>query len=365
MENTKTQLFLNSNFKASSKDLKTANIQLGNNLIEQSNHIVKGEKLYVTIAMICSDIIYFKTTKGKTKNIEGLPLPLFADVEEELKKVVKNACTFEDELNEDLFLKMQSSFSSSLRLAYLVVGKDTGYQYGQRRDSNKKADKKILEGEQLALAKRQNQDLVYDVFYDASKTFPKTASTKVVGEFDDTPTYLQIATRDNINDSYSKFIVGRLVADNGAEFEKQGTRETSSKGQFVIPENRKDFRALLFNFETWLTSQLPSKDEDNCNHLSAWEDEETILIEKNAFVKDAKNGKNQPTISELMVKLNNTIDIVLDNLGTANKLADINEGDLKANQLAKGENLINARLNQEQAHTTKKQGKKADLAKTA
>ena len=91
MENTKTQLFLNSNFKASSKDLKTANIQLGNNLIEQSNHIVKGEKLYVTIAMICSDIIYFKTTKGKTKNIEGLPLPLFADVEEELKKVVKNA----------------------------------------------------------------------------------------------------------------------------------------------------------------------------------------------------------------------------------------------------------------------------------
>jgi len=66
-----------------------------------------------------------------------------------------------------------------------------------------------------------------------------------------------------------------------------------------------------------------------------------------------------------MVKLNNTIDIVLDNLGTANKLADINEGDIKANQMAKGENLINARLNQEQAHTTKKQGKKADLAKTA
>ena len=361
MENTnvKTQLFLKENFIPTHKDLKSANADLGKSLIEQSNHIVKGEKLYVTIAMICSDIIYFKTTKGKIKNsntkwVSEMPLPLFTDVEEELKKVVKNSCTFEDELNESLFLKMQSSFQSSLRLAFLVVGNDTGYEYCQRRDSNKKADRKHLKGEQLALAKRQNQDLVFDCFYDASKTFPKTASKTVVGEFDNTPNYLQIATRENINDSYSKFIVGREVAKNGAEFVKQGTRETTNKGQFVIPENRKDFRALLFNFETWLTSQLPEKDENNCNHLSLWEDEEADLIEKNAFVKDGKSGKNQPTISELLVKLNNTVDVVINQLGNTNKLSDITDGDLNANKKAKADNLINARLNQEQAQKLKK-----------
>ena len=165
---------------------------------------------------------------------------------------------------------------------------------------------------------------------------------------------MQIATRENINDSYSKFIVGREVASNGAEFVKQGTRETTNKGQFVIPENRKDFRALLFNFETWLTSQLPEKDENNCNHLSLWEDEEADLIEKNAFVKDGKNGKNQPTISELLVKLNNTIDVVINQLGNTNKLSDITDGDLNANKKAKADNLVNARLNQEQAHKLKK-----------
>jgi len=380
-KNVKGQLFLNSDFNPTTKTQADANSSLSSALVEQKNNIRNGEKTFVKLAMLSADIIYYKTTKDvedvtDKAYIKTLPLPLFKDVEEELKNMVRNICTdAQDVLDEDMFLKLQGSFSTALRTAYLVVGVDTGYQFGKRRDSNKKGERQLLEGEKLAVAKRQGAEIIWDIFADKSKTFPRTPSEDIDENkpftFDDTRATddkIVVVTKDFINDSYQKFIVGRELDDNQAQFVKQGSRNKSDNVTITIPEDRKNYIKLIKALTNNLVQNLPTDDENESNQLSLFlqEEEQLIKIKKYPTFKD-KDGviKNQPTVSQLLVELAETIDKVLDNLGNVEEVIDIIEGDSESQEQQEKQNLINARLNQEQAPKAKKQGKKADLAKTA
>jgi len=379
-KNVKGQLFLNSDFNPTTKTQADANSSLSSALVEQKNNIRNGEKTFVKLAMLSADIIYYKTTKDvedvtDKAYIKTLPLPLFKDVEEELKNMVRNICTdAQDVLDEDMFLKLQGSFSTALRTAFLVVGVDTGYQFGKRRDSNKKGERQLLEGEKLAVAKRQGAEIIWDIFADKSKTFPRTASEDVDENkpftFDDTRATddkIVVVTKDFINDSYQKFIVGRELEENQAQFVKQGSRNKSDNVTITIPEDRKNYIKLIKALTNNLVQNLPTDDENESNQLSMFlqEEEQLMKLKKYPTFKD-KDGaiKNQPTVSQLLVELAETIDKVLDNLGNVEEITDITEGDFESQEQQEKQNLINARLNQEQAHTTKKQGKKQDLKKT-
>ena len=380
-KNVKGQLFLNSDFNPTTKTQADANSSLSSALVEQKNNIRNGEKTFVKLAMLSADIIYYKTTKDvedvtDKAYIKTLPLPLFKDVEEELKNMVRNICTAaQDILDEDMFLKLQGSFSTALRTAFLVVGVDTGYQFGKRRDSNKKGERQLLEGEKLAVAKRQGAEIIWDIFADKSKTFPRTPSEDVDENkpftYDDTRATddkIVVVTKDFINDSYQKFIVGRELDDNQAQFVKQGSRNKGENVTITIPEDRKNYIKLIKALTNNLVQNLPTDDENESNQLSMFLQEEEQLIKDKKYptFKD-KDGviKNQPTVSQLLGELAEKIDLVITNLGNVEEVADITEGDLESQEQQEKQNLINARLNQEQAPKAKKQGKKADLAKTA
>jgi hypothetical protein len=381
MENTnvKGQLFLNNNFNPIAKSQADANSSLSSGLVEQKDNIRNSEKTFVKLAMSASDIIYYKTTKDvdlenakKDKEfLKTLPLPLFKDVEEELKNMVKNICTTDNILDDEMFLKLQGSFSTALRTAYLVVGIDTGYQFGQRRDSNKKGDRGLLQGEQLKVAKRSGDPIIWDIFADKSKTFKRkpsedaNLSSFTYDDTDEMPSRIVVVTKDFINDSYSKFIVGREIAENGAEFVKQGGRNNDKNVTITIPEDRKNYIKLLTNN---LIQNLPTDDENETNQLSLFLQEEETLIKSGKYPTEKdKDGKikNQPTVSQLLVELAQTIDKVVDNLGCVEEVTDIIEGDLESQEQQEKQNLVNARLNQEQAHKSNKKGKAEELKKSA
>jgi len=383
MENTiKGQLFLNSNFNPTSKSQADANSSLSSGLVEQKDNIRNSEKTFVKLAMSASDIIFYKTTKDivledakKDKEfLKTLPLPLFKDVEEELKNMVKNICTKDNILDDEMFLKLQGSFSTALRTAYLVVGIDTGYQFGQRRDSNKKEDKRLLEGEKLKVAQRSGDAIIWDIFADKSKTFKRkpsedaNLSSFTYDDTDEMPSRKVVVTKDFINDSYSKFIVGREIADNGAEFIKQGKRNSDKNITITIPEDRKNYIKLLKALTNNLVQNLPTDDENETNQLSIFLLEEEKLIKSGKYPTEKDTDgkiKNKPTVSQLLVELAQTIDKVVDNLGCVEEVADIIEGDLESQEQQEKQNLINARLNQEKAHTSRKKGKEEELKKSA
>jgi hypothetical protein len=384
MENTnvKGQLFLNNNFNPIAKSQADANSSLSSGLVEQKDNIRNSEKTFVKLAMSASDIIYYKTTKDvdlenakKDKEfLKTLPLPLFKDVEEELKNMVKNICTTDNILDDEMFLKLQGSFSTALRTAYLVVGIDTGYQFGQRRDSNKKGDRGLLQGEQLKVAKRSGDPIIWDIFADKSKTFKRkpsedaNLSSFTYDDTDEMPSRIVVVTKDFINDSYSKFIVGREIAENGAEFVKQGGRNNDKNVTITIPEDRKNYIKLLKSLTNNLIQNLPTDDENETNQLSLFLQEEETLIKSGKYPTEKdKDGKikNQPTVSQLLVELAQTIDKVVDNLGCVEEVTDIIEGDLESQEQQEKQNLVNARLNQEQAHKSNKKGKAEELKKSA
>lgn len=381
MENTnvKGQLFLNNNFNPIAKSQADANSSLSSGLVEQKNNIRNSEKTFVKLAMSASDIIFYKATKDivledakKDKEIlKTLPLPLFKDVEEELKNMVKNICTTDNILDDEMFLKLQGSFSTALRTAYLVVGIDTGYQFGQRRDSNKKGDRGLLEGEQLKVAKRSGDPIIWDIFADKSKTFKRkpsedaNLSSFTYDETDEMPSRIVVVTKDFINDSYSKFIVGREIADNGAEFIKQGKRNNEPTETIIIPESYENYKKLVINLTNNLVQNLPTKDQNESNQLSIFFQKEDELIKSGNFPK-LKDGKtNIPTIAELLKTLADTLDKVIDNFGNEENTTDKLKGDLKATEQSIKDNLVKNRLANKDTSKASKSAVKEEIKKTA
>tara|TARA_R100000149_G_C5871189_1_gene135159 strand:- start:247 stop:1497 length:1251 start_codon:yes stop_codon:yes gene_type:complete len=372
MENTKNetakQLNLNVDFKAVNKDLKSSHQSLQDALIEQNVQIAKSEKIFVKLAIASADIIYFMATKGydlKKTSLSLIHLPLYSDVEQQLLTVVKNLCTHKDEVDEERLAKLKGSFQTALRCAYLVVGQDTGYQFGVRKDATSRADKGILDEKAIEKCKKNGTELVDDCFYIPSKTFKnvidKDAGKDSNGDWKTRPNTdnLTIATRSNIDDSYSKFILHREMADNNAEFKKVSNPRNHEKNETVVmPESYENYKKLVINFINDLVDNLPTNDQNESNKISSYLEKEKVMMEKGEYPTfQDKDGtiKNQLTVLQLLKQLADTIDTVLINAGNEEKTTDIIQGDLKTNEKTKAEKLAQSRLAQNESSKAKKQ----------
>ena len=366
MENTKNetakQLNLNVDFKAVNKDLKSSHQSLQDALIEQNVQIAKSEKIFVKLAIASADIIYFMATKGydlKKTSLSLIHLPLYSDVEQQLLTVVKNLCTHKDEVDEERLAKLKGSFQTALRCAYLVVGQDTGYQFGVRKDATSRADKGILDEKAIEKCKKNGTELVDDCFYIPSKTFKnvidKDAGKDSNGDWKTRPNTdnLTIATRTNIDDSYSKFILHREMASNNAEFKKVSNPRNHEKNETVVmPESYENYKKLVINFINDLVDNLPTNDQNESNKISSYLEKEKVMMEKGEYPTfQDKDGtiKNQPTVLQLLKQLADAIDLIITTAGNEQKTTDIIQGDLKTNEKTQAEKLAQGRLAQKES----------------
>tara|TARA_R110002020_G_scaffold175920_1_gene367907 strand:+ start:160 stop:1299 length:1140 start_codon:yes stop_codon:yes gene_type:complete len=379
MENTNEknqQLFLNADYKPTNKNLSASHISLQNALVEQNDNITKSEKIFVRLAMASADIIYFQATKKLDLNKADLSiqhLPLYGDVEEQLLTVVKNLCTTNDELDEERLAKLKGSFQTALRCAYLVVGKETGYKFGLRKNATSKADKGILNEKAIKHCKDNGIELVNDCFYIPSKTFSevidKDAGKDDNGEWKTRPNTnnLTMATRNNIDDSYQKFVMFKEMADNNAEFKKLSNPRNNEKNEtVVIPESYVNYKKLLLALTNNLVQNLPTNDQSESNQLSEFIAKEDKQLKAGSFPKQADNpSKNQKTILEILVTLSDTIDQVITNVGNEEKITDIIQGDLKATEQSIKDKLVKDRLANKDSSKASKSAVKEELKKSA
>ena len=372
MENTKSetakQLNLNVDFKAVNKDLKSSHQSLQDALIEQNVQIANSEKIFVKLAIASADIIYFMATQGhdlKKTSLSLIHLPLYSDVEQQLLTVVKNLCTYKDEVDEERLAKLKGSFQTALRCAYLVVGQDTGYQFGMRKDATSKADKGILDEKAIEKCRKNGTEIVNDCFYIPSKTFKnvidKDAGKDSNGEWKTRPNTnnLTIATRANIDDSYNKFILYKEMADNDAEFKKISNPRNHEKNEtVVIPESYDNYKKLICNFINDLVDNLPTNDQNESNKIADFLEKEEVLIKSGEYptFQDTDGKiKNQPTVLQLLKTLADNIDLIITTAGNEQKTTDIIQGDLKTNEKTKAEKLAQGRLAQKESSKAKKQ----------
>lgn len=369
MENTNNetakQLNLNTTFVATNKDLKSSHQSLQTALIEQNVQIAKSEKIFVKLAIASADIIYYQATNGfdlKKTDISLIHLPLYSDVEEQLLTTVKNLCTDKnEEVDEDRLAKLKGSFQTALRCAYLVVGQDTGYQFGLRKDATSKADKGILDEKAIEKCRKNGTELINDCFYIPSKTFSevidKEAGKDSNGAWKTRPNTnnLTIATRNNIDDSYQKFIMHKELDENNAEFKKvSNPRNHEPNEAVIIPESYENYKKLVINLTNNLVQNLPTKDQNESNQLSIFFQKEDELIKSGNFPK-LKDGKtNIPTIAELLKTLADTLDKVIDNFGNEEDATDKIQGDLKATEQSIKDNLVKNRLANKDTSKAKK-----------
>jgi len=373
--NTKNQLVLNADYKTTNKDLSTSHISLQNALIEQNENITKNEKIFVKLAMASADIIYFQSTKNidvKKADLSLVHLPLYGDVEEQLLTTVKNLCTINEEVDEERLAKLKSSFATALRCAYLVVGKETGYKFGLRKNATSQADKGILDEDGIKNCKDSGIELVNDCFYIPSKTFSevidKQAGKNSKGEWQTRPNTnnLTIATRNNIDDSYQKFIMFKEMADNNAEFKKLSNPRGHEKNEtVVIPESYDNYKKLIIKLTDNMVQNMPTNDQNESNQLSEFIAKEDKLIKSGNFRKMEDGKTNIPTIAELLTKLAESIDKVIINLGNEENTTDIIQGDLKATEQSIKENLVKNRLSQKDNSKASKSAVIEDIKQTA
>ena len=349
--NTKNQLVLNADYKTTNKDLSASNVSLENALQEQNEHITKNEKIFVKLAIASADIIYFQTTKDidvKKADLSLVNLPLYKDIEEQLLTTVKAICTTNEVVDEERLAKLKSSFTTALRCAYLVVGKETGYKFGLRKDATAKADKGILDEKQIDKCLKSGIELVNDCFFVPSKTFPEIFD-KDAGANQTTANTnnLRIATRNNIDDSYMLHIVGKELADNKAEFKKLSNPRNNDKNETVIiPESYDNYKKLIINLTNNMVQNLPTNDQNESNQLSGFLAKEDKLMKSGEYPKEEDAVTNRPTIAQLLAKLAESIDKVIDNLGNEENTTDIIQGDLKATEQSIKDNLVKNRLPQ-------------------
>ena len=358
--NTKNQLVLNADYKTTNKDLSASNVSLENALQEQNEHITKNEKIFVKLAIASADIIYFQTTKDidvKKADLSLVNLPLYKDIEEQLLTTVKAICTTNEVVDEERLAKLKSSFTTALRCAYLVVGKETGYKFGLRKDATAKADKCLKSG----------MELVNDCFFVPSKTFPKifdkdAGANQTTANTDN----LRIATRNNIDDSYMLHIVGKELAKNKAEFKKLSNPRDHEKNEtIVIPESYDNYKKLIINLTNNMVQNLPTNDQNESNQLSGFLAKEDKLMKSGEYPKEEDAVTNRPTIAQLLAKLAESIDKVIDNLGNEENTTDIIQGDLKATEQSIKDNLVKNRLAQTDTSKASKSAVTEDIKQTA
>jgi len=368
--NTKNQLVLNADYKTTNKDLSASNVSLENALQEQNEHITKNEKIFVKLAIASADIIYFQTTKDidvKKADLSLVNLPLYKDIEEQLLTTVKAICTTNEVVDEERLAKLKSSFTTALRCAYLVVGKETGYKFGLRKDATAKADKGILDEKQIDKCLKSGMELVNDCFFVPSKTFPKifdkdAGANQTTANTDN----LRIATRNNIDDSYMLHIVGKELAKNKAEFKKLSNPRDHEKNEtIVIPESYDNYKKLIINLTNNMVQNLPTNDQNESNQLSGFLAKEDKLMKSGEYPKEEDAVTNRPTIAQLLAKLAESIDKVIDNLGNEENTTDIIQGDLKATEQSIKDNLVKNRLAQTDTSKASKSAVTEDIKQTA
>jgi len=368
--NTKNQLVLNADYKTTNKDLSASNVSLENALQEQNEHITKNEKIFVKLAIASADIIYYQATKDidvKQADLSLVNLPLYKDIEEQLLATVKAICTTNEVIDEERLAKLKSSFTTALRCAYLVVGKETGYKFGLRKDATAKADKGILDEKQIDKCLKSGMELVNDCFFIPSKTFSNIFD-KEAGADATSPNSnnLRIATRNNIDDSYMLHIVGKELADNGAEFKKLSNPRGHEKNETVIiPESYDNYKKLIINLTNNMVQNMPTNDQNESNQLSTFIAKEDKLIKSGNFPKEKDGATNIPTIAQLLTKLAESIDQVIDNLGNEEDATDQIQGDLKATEQSIKDNLVKNRLAQKDNSKASKSAVIEDIKETA